>query len=48
MDALDRFLELIENNPDIETEEIAKILVEEGYAKSEKSLHKFFNLIGMV
>jgi hypothetical protein len=47
MDALVRLTELIETNPDMSTEEMAKILVEEGYAKSESSLHKFFNIIGL-
>lgn len=47
MDALVRLTELIETNQDMSTEEMAKILVEEGYAKSESSLHKFFNIIGL-
>lgn len=47
MDALIRLTELIENNPNMSTEEMAKILVEEGYAKSESSLHKFFDVIGI-
>lgn len=47
MDALIRLAELIENNPNISTEEMAKILVEEGHAKSESSLHKFFGIIGL-
>lgn len=47
MDALIRLSELIENNPNMSTEEMAKILVQEGYAKSENSLHKFFNVIGI-
>lgn len=47
MDALSRLVELMEINPDMSTEEMAKILVEEGYLKSESSLHKFFNVIGI-
>lgn len=47
MDALIRLSELIENDPNISTEEMAKILVEEGYAKSENSLYRFFNIIGL-
>ena len=47
MDALTRLSELIETDPNMSTEEMAKILVEEGYAKSESSLVKFFDVIGI-
>lgn len=47
MDALIRLAELIENNPNMSTEEMSKILVEEGYAKTEDSLRRFFDAIGV-
>lgn len=47
MDALIRLSELIEINPNMSTEEMSKILVEEGYTENESSLHKFFYIIGV-
>lgn len=46
-DAFDMMFELIDQNPDITTDEIAKILVENGYAKSIESVGRFFVAIGI-
>lgn len=46
-DAFDVMFELIDQNQDITIDEIAEILVENGYAKSVESVGRFFVAIGI-
>ena len=46
-DAFDVMFQMIDENPDITTDEIAERLAEEGYANSAESVRKFFVAIGI-
>lgn len=47
MDALERLCQLMDENPNITNEEMARILKEEGLAASEESVMRFFRVIGL-
>lgn len=46
-DAFDVMFEMIDENPDISTDEIAECLVKNGYANSTESVGRFFVAIGI-
>lgn len=47
MDALERLCQLMDENPNISNQEMAKILTEEGLASSEEGVIKFFKMAGL-
>ena len=47
MGVLDRLYQLMDENPNITNQEMAKVLKEEGIVASEESVLEFFKLVGL-